>query len=38
MKQDLQQQIAELLAQQRVVAGANGVIDLVRFLEKVRTQ
>ena len=36
VEEDLQQQIAQLLAQKRVVAGSNRVIDLVRFLEQVR--
>src|SRR5207247_7151774 len=38
MKQDLQQQVAELFAQLGVVAGANGVVDLVRLLDEVGAQ
>ena len=35
MKQDLQQKVAELLAKFGVVAAANGVVDLVRFLDQI---
>ena len=38
VEEHLQQQIAELLAQLRVVAGANGVVDLVRFFDEIRPQ
>ena len=38
VEEHLEQQIAELLAQLRVVAGANGVVDLVRFFDQVWAQ
>ena len=38
VEEHLEQQVAELFAQLRVVAGANRVVDLVRFLDQIRTQ
>ena len=38
VKEHLEQQVAELLAQQRVVAGADRVVHLVRFLDQIWAQ
>jgi hypothetical protein len=38
VKEDLQQEIAQFLAQFGVVAGSNGVVHLVRFFYQVRPQ
>jgi hypothetical protein len=36
VEEHLQQQVTQLLAQQRVTTGADRVVDLVRFLDQVR--
>ena len=38
VEEHLQQQVAELLAQLRVVAGADRVVDLVGFLDQIGAQ
>ena len=38
VEEDLQEQVAEFFAQHAVVAGANGVIDLIRFLDQIWAQ
>jgi hypothetical protein len=38
VKQDLEQQVSELLSKFPVVAGANGIVDFVRFFDEIWTQ